>query len=431
MGLVTGLCFAELGHEVLCIDSNAEKVSSLKAGRSPIYEHRVAELLQSTLKAKSISFSTHLNEAIQTSDIFFIAIGTPQDVDGAAELKSIREVAHAIAKTMGNHKTFVIKSTVPIGTCEILKKEIQDILKSRKASLTFDLISNPEFLREGNAVDDFMQPDRIIIGVDTDSARDIMSEIYHPLAKENKRIIFMDLKSSEMTKYASNAMLAAKISLMNELSRLCEKTGADIDQVKEGVASDHRIGPYFMDPGIGFGGSCFPKDLNALKKTAEQVGVKADMLAATQSSNQEQRHHFLRKIKEHFSGNLQGKKIALWGLSFKPYTDDIRNAPSLDLIEHLLREKAVVQATDPAAIAHVKNHFAGQTGLSFFEDPHAALEGADALVLLTEWPVFAAVDLKRAFSLMKNPALFDGRNLFRSKNPAALGFHYFPVGTSL
>jgi UDPglucose 6-dehydrogenase len=387
-------------------------------------------MLGQNLKAQKISFTLDISQAVRASDIIFIAIGTPQDSDGSADLNSVLQTADSIAEVMNEHKLVIIKSTVPPGTFKIVKQRMAAILQKRNIRCDFDVASNPEFLREGSAIGDFLKPDRIVVGVETEKAQAILTGLYRPLLKEGHGLVVMSPASSEMTKYAANSMLAAKVSLMNELSRICEVTGADIESVREGLGTDHRIGPHFLYAGIGYGGSCLAKDISALVKMGEELGVSLQLLKSAQAINQSQRTRFFEKIKEFYKGQLTGKKIALWGLAFKPGTDDIRDAPALDIIKSLLAAGAKVQAFDPVAMRNAQNSLGDLPGLKFFATQYEALEQADCLVIMTEWTPFLEPDFAQIKSLLKTPTVFDGRNIYSQKNMRDLGFSYTSVGRS-
>ncbi len=430
VGLVTGICFAEMGNDVICADIDDAKIAKLKAGESPIYEPGFENLIESNLKAKRIQFTLDLRQAVLTSDILFIAVGTPSDTDGSADLKHVLQVAETIGREMNDYKVVVIKSTVPVGTAIKVKNVIQKELSIRLASFEFDVVSNPEFLREGCAIEDALKPSRVVVGCESDRARDAMRRLYEPFLKSGNPLLMMDSLSSEMTKYAANAMLATKISLMNELSRVCEKVGADIENVRRGIGSDPRIGPHFIFAGVGYGGSCFPKDVRALIKAGADAGERMQILDSVEQTNLLQRNNFIRKIilKLKESKVTASQKVAVWGVSFKPGTDDIREAPSLDLISALLCEGVQVSAYDPVAGEPMKSHFKNNPQLSFFEDQYQALEGAQALIILTEWKSFREPNFEKMKSLMKQALIFDGRNIYNPKDVKSAGFEYRSIG---
>ncbi len=428
VGLVTGLCFAEMGNDVICVDIDQKKVAGLNDGVSPIYEPGIDDLLETNLKAKRIRFTTDSKLAIETSELLFIAVGTPSDEDGSADLRYVLKVAETIGENMNGYKVVINKSTVPVGTAEKVKAVLNQVLSKRGAKHAFDVVSNPEFLREGCAIEDCLKPSRVVVGVESTRAQELMSRLYDPFLKSGNPLIVMDPLSSEMTKYAANTMLAAKISLMNEFSRVCEKVGADIENVRKGIGSDFRIGPHFIFAGLGYGGSCFPKDVRALIKVGQDNKEEMDILTGLEKANQVQRERFLKKILDQTAGSVKGKKIALWGVSFKPGTDDIREAPALDIIEGLLKAGAKVQAFDPVAEENAKAHFKGATDLQFFEDQYQALEGATALVIATEWKSFKEPDFDRIKSKLTTPTIYDGRNLYNLKVMREVKMNYYSIG---
>lgn len=421
VGLVAGTCLADIGNEVICIDNNIEKLEKLKNGIIPIYEPGLEELVKTNVQEKRLSFSDNLDSAVKQSQVCFIAVGTPQDKDGAADLSGVFEVAETIAKAMNEYKVIVNKSTVPVGTA----KKVEEIIKSN-TKFSFDIVSNPEFLKQGNAVDDFLSPDRVIIGSDSDRATKIMQEIYSPFLRTANRIILMDVKSAEMTKYAANSFLAAKISFMNEIANLCEKVGADAEMVRIGMSTDTRIGNKFLFPGIGYGGSCFPKDIEALINTGKENNCEMGIIKAVNKTNHKQRELFIKKITDLFGENLNGKTFGIWGLAFKPKTNDMREAPSITIINGLLERGAKVQAYDPKAIETAKLHFGNR--ISYTNNSYEALKNADALLLLTEWNEFRRPDFDRIKGLMNSPVIFDGRNQYDPLRITEKGFKYFCIG---
>lgn len=429
VGLVSGVCFAEMGNSVLCVDIDENKIASLKKGLSPIYEPGLDQLLVSNYKAERIGFTTNAKEAISGSDIIFIAVGTPPFEDGSADLQYVLKVAETIAEHMTSYKLIITKSTVPVGTFKKVKDQVQAILKKRNLNIEFDVASNPEFLREGCAIDDCMKANRIVVGVESDKARDILKKLYEPFLRSGNPFIVMDPASSEMTKYAANAMLAAKISLMNELSRVCDKVGADIEMVRHGIGTDHRIGPYSIYAGIGYGGSCFPKDVTALIKIGTDLDENLQILNAVKSTNDIQRQKFIQKIFTKFK-DLSGKTFAVWGVSFKPGTDDIREAPAIDVIEALLKAGAKVRCFDPVAEKNTLEHFKNYSSLSFFADQYQTLENTEALIIPTEWKSFRHPDFSKMKSNMKSHNVFDGRNIYSVAEMKALGFEYHSIGRS-
>lgn len=423
VGLVTGVCLAEVGNHVICVDINEEKISKLKAGQVPIFEPNLDKLLIRNLEQGRLHFTTQLQTAIENSDIIFLALPTPPGEDGAADLSYVQNVAAEIGKFINGYKIIVNKSTVPVGTSENVK---QIILQHTQHA--FDVVSNPEFLREGVAVDDFMKPDRIIIGSGSEKAKEIMRELYLPFVRQGNPIYFMDEASSELTKYAANAFLATKISFMNEIANLCEKLGADVDMVRLGIGSDERIGKRFLFAGIGYGGSCFPKDVDALKMTSDKTGYSFRILNAVREVNQQQRSLFFDKILQHYSSQLKGKKAAVWGLSFKPNTDDIREAPAIYLIEDLLKAGVKVNAYDPEAMQHVAKIFGDSITLA--DSPYDCLKDTDFLIITTEWSIFRTPDFAQMSACIKDKVIFDGRNLYDTHKMKNAGFTYYSVGRS-
>jgi UDPglucose 6-dehydrogenase len=421
VGLVTGTCLAETGNTVTCVDINTEKVKQMKEGIVPIYEPHLDLLFHRNIKAGRLSFTTNLAEALEKASIVFLALPTPPGEDGSADLSYILGVADQLGKLMKDYKVIVDKSTVPVGTAE---KVIAAVKKH--ASCEFDVVSNPEFLREGYAVDDFLKPDRVVIGTSSVRARKIMEELYKPYVRQGNPIIFMDERSAELTKYAANAFLATKITFMNEIANLCEKLGADVDMVRIGIGSDERIGKRFLFPGIGYGGSCFPKDVQALAKSAAEVKYDFSLLEAVMEVNEKQKTIILPKIRSFFKNDLKGKRFAVWGLAFKPDTDDIREAPALYIIDALLKEGAEVCAHDPEAMNNVKKLMGSK--ISFANDPYEALKDADALIIATEWGLFRTPDFNKVVTLLKNKVIFDGRNLYGIDQMKELGFYYSSIG---
>ena len=427
VGLVTGVCFADMGNDVICMDVDPKKVAMLQDGKSPIYEPGLDQLIADSIKGKRIQFTTDAKFAVENSDLLFIAVGTPSDVDGSADLKYVLQVAETIASHMNSYKVIINKSTVPVGTGLKVKNVVTKKLQERKSSLTFDVVSNPEFLREGNAIEDALKPSRVVVGCETDKAAEIMTRAYEPFLKNGNPMIIMDLFSSEMTKYAANSMLAAKISLMNEFSRVCEKVGADIEQVRKGIGSDFRIGPHFIFAGVGYGGSCFPKDVRALIKAGSDQDEHLEILNAVEKTNQIQRDNFFEKIQKNL-GSLSGKKIAVWGVAFKPGTDDIREAPALDLIQGFLDAGAEVMAYDPVAAANAREHYGNNSKINFVEDQYEAIQGAACLVIVTEWKSFKEPNFEKIKAALKTPFIFDGRNLFSLKVMRESGINYHSIG---
>jgi UDPglucose 6-dehydrogenase len=421
VGLVTGTCLAETGNTVICVDINKEKVEKMQAGIVPIYEPHLDVLFERNIKQGRLTFTTDLATAIEKAKIIFLALPTPPGEDGSADLSYILGVADELGKLIKDYKVIVDKSTVPVGTADKVR-----IAVAKNAKVEFDIVSNPEFLREGFAVDDFLKPDRVVIGASSDKARKTMEELYKPYVRQGNPIIFMDERSAELTKYAANAFLATKITFMNEIANLCELVGADVDAVRIGIGSDDRIGKRFLFPGIGYGGSCFPKDVQALAKSAAEVNYDFKILESVMEINEKQKTIIIPKVKNYFNNNLKGKKIALWGLAFKPDTDDIREAPALYLIEELLAAGASVTAYDPEAMHNVRKLVGDK--ITYATDEYDALRDADALLIATEWSLFRTPDFERVSSLLKNKAIFDGRNLYGIEQMKELGYFYTSIG---
>lgn len=422
VGLVTGTCFAETGNDVTCIDINEQKINSLKNGELPIFEPDLDLIFERNTKEGRLNFTTSLAEGIEGAKVIFLALPTPPGEDGSADLKYILQVAKDLGPILKSYTVIVDKSTVPVGTADKVHAALAE-----KASLDlFDVVSNPEFLREGVAVEDFLKPERVVIGTSSEKAREVMGRLYEPFVRQGNPIIFMDERSAEMTKYAANAFLATKISFMNEVANLCEKVGADVDNVRRGIGTDSRIGKRFLFPGIGYGGSCFPKDVQALHFTANENKYDFKILDAVMEVNNVQRKKFFQKILAYFNGDLKGKKIALWGLAFKPNTDDIREAPAIYLIEEFLKHGAAVQAYDPEAINNVKAIFGDK--VTFTADQYSALADSDFLVIATEWNAFRSPDFAKVKSLLKANVIFDGRNLYDLSEMAEQGFYYYSIG---
>lgn len=426
VGLVTGTCFAETGVNVTCVDVNAEKIENLQKGIIPIYEPGLEDMVQRNVNAGRLHFTTALENCLDNVDIVFSAVGTPPDEDGSADLSYVLAVAKTIGANMKKYTLVVTKSTVPVGTAHKVKDTIQAELDKRGVSIEFDVASNPEFLKEGNAIDDFMSPDRVVVGVESERAKKLMTKLYKPFMMLNSRVIFMDIPSAEMTKYAANSMLATRISFMNDIANLCELVGADVNMVRDGIGSDSRIGRKFLYPGCGYGGSCFPKDVKALIKTAEQNGYLMRVLKAVEEVNETQKSLLFEKLEKIFNGDLEGKTIALWGLAFKPGTDDMREAPALVLIEKLRKAGCVVRAYDPAAMGESKRRI-GDT-IFYACDMYDALLDADALMLVTEWKEFRLPAWGVVKKTMKQPVILDGRNIYDAKELQDLGFVYRCIG---
>ncbi|PKH00946.1 UDP-glucose/GDP-mannose dehydrogenase family protein [Paraglaciecola sp. MB-3u-78] len=431
VGLVQAAVMAEVGHEVVCIDIDQNKVDRLKEGNIPIFEPGLTPLVKSNYEAGRVDFTTDAARGIEHGEVIFIAVGTPPDEDGSADLKYVLAVAETIATHMESHKVVINKSTVPVGTADKVKAKIASTLSDAGKSVTFDVVSNPEFLKEGAAVNDCMRPDRIILGTDSESAEKKLRELYSPFNRNHDKIIVMDIRSAELTKYAANCMLATKISFMNEMSNLAEVFGADIENVRRGIGSDPRIGYQFIYPGCGYGGSCFPKDVQALARSATAAGYTARILEAVEAVNYSQKEKLFEYISRHFSGDLKGKKVALWGLSFKPNTDDMREASSLVLMEKLWAAGASVKAYDPEAMEETQRIYGSRDDLALMGTKEAALEGADFLVICTEWQAFRAPDFELIKQTLSMPLLFDGRNLFEPKLMMEYGLHYYAIGRGL
>ncbi|WP_299452271.1 UDP-glucose/GDP-mannose dehydrogenase family protein [uncultured Microscilla sp.] len=421
VGLVTGTCFAETGNNVTCVDIDTEKVNKLKKGKITIYEPGLDVLFDRNIKQERLKFTTNLEEGIKGAQIIFLALPTPPGEDGSADLKYVLQVASDLGHLLEEYAVIVDKSTVPVGTAEKVHAKIAE-----NAKVDFDVVSNPEFLREGVAVEDFMKPDRVVVGTSSDKARKRMEKLYMPFVRQGNPIIFMDERSAEMTKYAANAFLATKITFMNEIANLCEKAGANVDNVRQGIGTDARIGKRFLFAGIGYGGSCFPKDVQALAKTANEYEYDFKILNSVMSVNQEQKTKLLPQLKTHFNNDLKGKTLAVWGLSFKPYTDDIREAPSLENIHALLEEGVTIKAYDPEAMDNVKQVIGDK--IEYTDSPYGALLDADALLIFTEWPVFRTPDFEVVNKLLKNKVIFDGRNLFELEQMQELGYKYYSIG---
>ncbi|PNA06761.1 MULTISPECIES: UDP-glucose/GDP-mannose dehydrogenase family protein [unclassified Pseudomonas] len=429
VGLVQGAALAEVGHNVLCVDVDAGRVEALKEGTLPLYEPGLKSLVRDNYQSGRLRFGTDLVDAVHHGDVLLIAVGTPPDEDGSADLQYVLSVAQTIALNMDRHQIIVDKSTVPVGTGDRVRACIEQVLADNgRGDLTFDVVSNPEFLKEGCAVEDCMRPDRIIIGTDSPRAEEVMRELYEPFNRSREKIIVMDVRSAELTKYAANCMLATKISFMNEMACLAERLGADIEKVRHGIGADPRIGYQFIYPGLGYGGSCFPKDVKALIHAADGVDIDARVLKAVEARNQEQKASLYRKVFDHFDGHLRGKTFALWGLSFKPNTDDMREAPSRVLMEALWQAGASVQAFDPKAMEEAQRLYGSRDDLTLTGTKEAALKNADALIIVTEWQSFRAPDFDQLSRLLKQPLIFDGRNLFDPQRLSKRGFTYVSVG---
>lgn len=428
VGLVQATVLAEVGHDVMCVDIDEAKVANLKNGIIPIFEPGLAPLVKENYQAGRLIFTTDAKQGIAHGEIQFIAVGTPPDEDGSADLKYVTAVARTIAEHMTSYKVIIDKSTVPVGTADRVQQVISETLKQRKADISFDVVSNPEFLKEGAAVSDCMKPERIIIGTNNDHVLDLMRELYAPFNRNHDRMVIMDIRSAELTKYAANCMLATKISFMNEMSNLAELLGADIEKVRQGIGSDSRIGYHFIYPGCGYGGSCFPKDVQALIRTAEHIGYQPTLLQAVESVNEKQKHKLFSFVQRHFNGDLEGRTFALWGLSFKPNTDDMRESSSRVLMESLWQAGAKVRAFDPEAMEEARRIYGERSDLTLVTTKESALQGADALIICTEWQNFRAPDFDLIKSELKHAAVFDGRNLYEPERMAQRGFTYYGIG---
>jgi UDPglucose 6-dehydrogenase len=420
VGLVAGTCLADSGNDVVCVDIDERKIATLRKGELPIYEPGLQELVDKNVRERRLSFTTDLPAAVAPSEVVFIAVGTPEGESGEADLQYVLAAAREVARAITRYTVIVDKSTVPVGTADKVRAEI-----AKLTTLEFDVVSNPEFLKEGAALDDFLKPDRVVIGVSSARARQVMAELYAPFVRTENPILFMDLRSAEMTKYAANAMLATRISFMNDIAALCERVGADVDQVRRGMGADRRIGYPFLFPGVGYGGSCFPKDVTALISIAREEGIELDLLRAVERTNDRQKRLLLNKAVKHF-GSIEGRTFALWGLSFKPKTDDMREAPSIVLVEGLLGKGARVRAHDPVAQPAARRYFGDR--VAYAATPYDALEGADALFVVTEWNEFRHPDFARMKSLMRSPVVFDGRNVFNPTTMRERGFTWYGIG---
>ena len=427
VGLVAAACFAEMGNDVICVDVDQNKISKLKDGIIPIYEPGLEVLVKENYKRESLKFTTEINGSLNTAEVVFIAVGTPMGDDGSADLKYVLQVAQSIGENMNHHLVVVDKSTVPIGTADKVKETIQLALDNRNSDLTFDVVSNPEFLKEGAAIKDFMHPDRVVVGADNASAMEVMKNLYAPFTVSNDRFIGMDIRSAEMTKYAANAMLATKISFINEIANICEHVGADVNQVRAGIGSDKRIGYQFIYPGCGYGGSCFPKDVQALINIANDHGYNPSLISSVERVNKAQKEVLFSKLTSQFGGDLAGKSIAVWGLSFKPETDDMREAPSINLIKSIVSAGGSVNAYDPKAIKEAQFYLDG-IPVNYFDDKYSALDNVDALILVTEWKEFRSPDFLLMKEKMKGNLFIDGRNQFKLNFIESKGFNYLQIG---
>ncbi len=421
VGLVTGTCFADSGNEVVCVDIDKKKIEALKKGIVPIYEPGLDELIKRNLSSDRLRFATDIKSAVQNSKVIFIAVGTPPNKNGETDLTSIKSVAINIGKYMNEYKIIVIKSTVPVGTSEIVKKII-----ASHTRLQFDMASNPEFLKEGAAIEDFMKPDRVVIGTDNDKTSEILRSLYEPFTRTGKPVIVTSIKSSEMIKYVANAMLATRISFINEFANLCSLTGADIDDVRKGIGYDNRIGHLFLFPGVGYGGSCFPKDVKSVIHTARRYGYNMNILKAVDKVNEHQKLILTSIIKRHFKGNIKGKTFVIWGLAFKPKTDDVREAPSIAVIQALLKSGAGLTVHDPEAMQNIKKIFGSK--INYTKDMYTSLKNADGLIIMTEWNEYRNPDFARMLELMNEKVIFDGRNIYNKHDMLSLGFKYYSIG---
>ena len=428
VGLVTGACLAEVGNDVMCMDVDQEKIDKLRQGIIPIWEPDLDQMVERNMAAGRLHFTSDPKEAVEHGLFQFIAVGTPPDEDGSADLQYVLAVAETIAEHMTEYRIVVDKSTVPVGTADKVRERIRRTLEKHGKEVEFDVVSNPEFLKEGAAIEDFMKPDRIVVGTDNPRTTELLRALYAPFNRNRDRLIAMDIRSAELTKYAANAMLATKISFMNELANLAERLGADIEKVRHGIGSDSRIGYAFIYPGCGYGGSCFPKDVQALERTAHEVGYNARLLSAVEAVNRDQKRRMFEKIRDHFDGDLAGRTIALWGLAFKPNTDDMREAPSRVLMEALWEAGARVQAHDPVAMDECRRIYGERDDLVLVDSPEAAADGADALAVVTEWNLFRSPDFEALKHKLKQPVIFDGRNIYDPQRLRELGFSYYGIG---
>ena len=427
VGLVSAACFAEMGNKVICVDVDEQKITNLNEGKVPIYEPGIEPLVNDNHKKGRLVFTTHIKDVLDEATIVFIAVGTPMGADGSADLKYVLQVAEDIGNNMKEHIIVVDKSTVPVGTADLVKSKIQETLDNRGSDLTFDVVSNPEFLKEGAAIDDFMRPDRVVVGADNEESIKKMKELYAPFTFNHDRFIGMDIRSAEMTKYAANAMLATKISFINEMANICERVGADINQVRIGIGSDKRIGYQFIYPGCGYGGSCFPKDVKALINISESAGYSAELVSAVEKVNNNQKNILSKKLSQKFGKDLSGKNFAVWGLSFKPGTDDMREAPSINLINYIVKNGGKVNAYDPKATEQAK-FYLNNIDINYCDDKYTALIDVDAVILVTEWKEFRSPDFLKMSNMMREKVLIDGRNQFSKEQINKHGFEYFQIG---
>jgi UDPglucose 6-dehydrogenase len=428
VGLVTGACFAEVGNEVLCVDIDENKIARLLKGEIPIYEPGLDSIVAENLREGRLRFTTSITEGVDFGLYQFIAVGTPPDEDGSADLSHVLSVADSIGRNMEDYRIVINKSTVPVGTADLVRETIRTVLEERGKSIDFDVVSNPEFLKEGDAVNDFMKPERIVVGVDNPRTKELLRNLYSPFNRSHERFIAMDIRSAELTKYAANAMLATKISFMNEIANIAERAGADVEAVRRGIGSDSRIGFSFIYPGVGYGGSCFPKDVQALERTARKYGYDSRILRAVEAVNLDQKSSLVAKIRDHFNGDLKGRVIAIWGLAFKPNTDDMREAPSRKVIEELWEAGAIVRAYDPVAMHEARRIYGDRPDMVLVEHPDQALKGADALAIMTEWMVFRSPDFELVRNSLKEPVIFDGRNIYNPDMVEQMGISYYSIG---
>ena len=431
VGLVTGTCFAEMGNSVICVDIDEKKIEALKEGIVPIYEPGLETMVKENYARGTLSFTTDIREALEKSDVIFIAVGTPQGEDGSADLQYVLQVAKEIGQHMIHPMIVVDKSTVPVGTADLVRETIRKELDDRRSDLTFEVVSNPEFLKEGSAIEDFMKPDRVVIGAESDEAMETMKELYAPFTHNHERFIGMDIRSAEMTKYAANAILATKISFMNEIANICERVGADVNRVRVGIGSDRRIGYSFIYPGCGYGGSCFPKDVQALARIAEDAGYEPKIIRAVEAVNRDQKRVLANKVVDRFGEDLSGRVFAVWGLSFKPETDDMREASAITIISELTARGATIRAYDPKAMEEAKNFYLkGNGAVTYVPSKYDALDDADAMLLITEWKEFRSPDFEEMKQRLARPVIFDGRNQYNPEKMRAMGFEYHQIGVS-
>ncbi|AOS83593.1 UDP-glucose 6-dehydrogenase [Chlorobaculum limnaeum] len=428
VGLVTGACFAEVGNDVLCVDIDENKIARLLKGEIPIYEPGLDEIVANNIREGRLRFTTSITEGVDFGLYQFIAVGTPPDEDGSADLSHVLSVADSIGRNMEDYRIVIDKSTVPVGTADLVRETIRTVLEERGKVLDFDVVSNPEFLKEGDAVNDFMKPERIVVGVDNPRTKELLRNLYAPFNRSHERFIAMDIRSAELTKYAANAMLATKISFMNEIANIAERAGADVEAVRRGIGSDSRIGFAFIYPGVGYGGSCFPKDVQALERTARKLGYDSRILQAVEAVNDDQKLSLVSKIRDHFDGELKGRVIAVWGLAFKPNTDDMREAPSRKVMEELWAAGATVRAYDPVAMDEARRLYGDRPELVLVEHPDEALKGADALAIMTEWMAFRSPDFDMIKSSLREPVIFDGRNIYNPDLVEQAGLSYYSIG---